>query len=91
MSMYDSAWNELKTKQTCSLVVNRHLHARIIKAVIKRKWLDIAYKVSIEPKISHLTYQKSGNTITFHLSVVLPKTLRHLEGLSLDPYGKIKL
>ena len=95
MSLYDPIWNALKDSpgpiHTKSVVVNRNLHARIIKAVIKRKWLDVGFKVAIEPKIAHLTYTREGNTITFYLSVVYPKTMRHLESLTTDKYGRIIL
>jgi hypothetical protein len=93
MSMYDPIWDAIKSSpnHTKSVVVNRNLHARIIKAVKKRKWLDIPFKVSIEPKTSWLSISRSGNTLTFHLSIYYPKDMKLPSNVTVDAKGKIVL
>lgn len=93
MSMYDPIWNTLKSSptHTASVVVNRHHHARIIKAVKKRKYLDLAFKINIEPKVSWLFTTRSGNTLTFHLSIYYPKGMNLPPDISINSQGKIIL
>lgn len=68
LSVYDPIWNQLKKDKAVSLTANRLLHARIIKAVIKRKWLDLGYKLEIEPRIATLTHSRKGSILTFYLT-----------------------
>lgn len=52
---------------------HRRLHARIIKAVKKEKWLDTVYKIDIAPAIGALTYTRTADnpdSLTFHLKLV---------------------
>lgn len=86
MSMYDPIWDTLKANLTASVVVNRHHHARIIKAVKKRKWLDLGFKLRIEPQIATLSHVRSGNTITFYLHLH-----QDLNRLRYDTKGKLIL
>lgn len=69
MSLYDPIWNNLKLKGRIDLVANPKLHARIIKAVKKRKWLDMSYKLQIEPNIAFLGHARDGNKLTFILRI----------------------
>lgn len=85
MSMYNPIWDTLKITQVASLVANRNLHARIIKAVTKRKWLDLGYKMSIEPKVALMSHTRKGNTLTFYINIAYTKHIRY------DTKGKIIL
>jgi len=71
-SEYDSIWTALKASpefpKRVSITANRLLHSRIIKAVTKRKWLDVGYKIQIDPKTSILTHSIKGSVITFFLT-----------------------
>ena len=71
-SEYTPIWNALKASdkvpKQVSITANRLLHPRIIKAVTKRKWLDLGYKLQIEPRHSILTHTCNGSTITFFLT-----------------------
>lgn len=77
MSMYDPLWAVLKVNHTASVVVNRNHHARVVKAVKKRKWLDLGYKIQIEPKVALLSHTCSGNTLTFYLTLDYTKHVTH--------------
>ena len=77
-SEYDAIWNALKAStnvpKQVSIAANRALHSRILKAVKKRKWLDIGYKIQIEPKTAILTHISSGSKLTFILTYHLNHT-----------------
>ena len=77
-SEYDAIWNSLKASKEVpkqvSIAANRALHPRILKAVKKRKWLDIGYKIQIEPKTSILTHSRDGSKLTFFLTYHLNHT-----------------
>jgi hypothetical protein len=77
MRQYEPIWYKLKTlplteasKKGVSVTANRALHARIIKAVTKEKWKDIAFKSSISPLKVILTYKRSNAILTFYIHVV---------------------
>lgn len=69
--LYEPIWIKLKAEGIASLTANRRLHARIIKAVIKEKWLDTGYKLQIYPWRSKLTYSTQHAVITFYLTKTL--------------------
>jgi len=82
-SEYDPIWNQLKASKQrpkqVSIAANRLLHARIVKAVKKRKWLDVGYKLEIEPRIATLSHSRSGSKLTFFLTLSLsPQDLEEL-------------
>lgn len=66
-SMYSPIWEKLKQDKVVSITTNRRLHSRIIKAVIKRKWLDLGYKLKIAPKTAIITTSHNNSILTFHL------------------------
>jgi hypothetical protein len=74
-SEYDPLWNALKSAplikgvKSVSIAANRLLHPRIIKAVKKRKWLDVGYKLEIEPRIATLSHARNGSKLTFFLTL----------------------
>ena len=71
-SKYQPIWNQLKQKHIVSLVAPPIIHKRIIKAVIRRKDLDIAYKFECAElhKRAKLYHSIEGNTITFILKFI---------------------
>ena len=77
-SEYDPIWNALKASdkvpKQVSITANRLLHPRIVKAVTKRKWLDLGYKIQIEPKTAIMTHKSSGSILTFFLTYHLNHT-----------------
>lgn len=72
-SRYQPIWDLLKEKHHAELVAPVVLHRRIIKAVTKRKNIDLAYKFlcSEQYKKAVLKYSVEGNTIKFKI-VFLP-------------------
>jgi hypothetical protein len=68
LRLYEPIWLSLKKHKTCTILVPTHLHARVIKAVIKEKWLDNTFKKREGWRQQYLSYHISGNEITFKLS-----------------------
>lgn len=76
---YYPIWKKLKAlpaklaeSQGVSITAPRVLHKRILKAVIKEKWLDLGYKIAIEPKHAIMTHTRSGGILTFYLRLYSP-------------------
>ena len=69
MRKYEPAWLELKKKRILRLAVPRPLHKRVIKAIIKEKWLDIGYKFERinQSYWDELAYTRNNNIIEFRL------------------------
>lgn len=65
--LYQPIWEQLKREGKVSITANRRLHPRIIKAVIKEKWLDLGYKIAIYPWNARLDYTTTHAVITFTL------------------------
>lgn len=77
---YSPIWEKLKQMPPSeastigvSITANRLLHARIIKAVIKEKWMDIGFKLQLEDKKAKLSYKTKHAVITFYLTYTLGK------------------
>lgn len=51
-----------------SITAPRPLHKRIVKAVMKEKWLDAGWKLSIDPQVAELTFARSNSILTFFLT-----------------------
>lgn len=68
-SRYQPIWDEIKKSGTATIVAPQILHKRIIKAVIKRKDVDLAYKFLCDEqhRKAKLAYKTEGNLITFSL------------------------
>ena len=78
MRQYEPIWQKLKamplsdaSTKGVSVTANRVLHPRIIKAVVKEKWMDLGYKIQIEPRKTILVHSRKHAVLTFylHLSV----------------------
>jgi len=68
-SRYNPVWEILKKDNTVAIAAMPQLHKRVIKAVLKRKNLDIAFKFS-QAELGYrckIEYQITGNTIIFSL------------------------
>lgn len=75
---YNPIWRQLKalsrelaSTKGISISAPRPLHRRIIKAVKKEKWLDLGYKLEIEPRKATLHHVRDGSKITFLLTFSL--------------------
>lgn len=78
MRQYQPIWNKLKSlplqeasKKGVSVTANRALHSRIIKAVIKEKWIDIGYKLEMEPRKMIMEHTVKHAVITFYLRIAI--------------------
>lgn len=70
VSQYEPIWITLKSERKCRITAPVALHKRIIKAVTKRKNLDIAYKVEREESgfKDELNYVCNQSTVMFTLT-----------------------
>lgn len=79
-SKYEPIWHELKEKGECRITAPAALHRRIVKAVIKRKDLDHAYKLACR----HLGFKavleisREHSVITFVLKKYPQYSYMHL-------------
>lgn len=76
---YQPIWNKLKAlpakqaaTQGVSVTAPRVLHKRIVKAVVKEKWLDLGFKMEIEPRHAIMYHSRSGSILTFTLHQYSP-------------------
>lgn len=75
---YQPIWDKLKSMPPkeastigVSITANRLLHPRIIKAVIKEKWMDIGFKIQLDDRKARLDFVTKHSTITFYLTYTL--------------------
>lgn len=68
-SQYDPIWSKLKQNGTVSITAHRAFHPRILKAVKKRKWLDLGYKYEISPRYAVLSHTSRYAILTFYLEL----------------------
>ena len=71
MRYYQGIWEKLKKDKVVRITANRHHHPRIIKAVTKEKWLDVGFKIEIEPRRPWMTHTSDHAILTFHLELKL--------------------
>ena len=73
VSQYQQIWNALKKDGTVKLTAPVVLHRRIVKAVIKRKYIDVGFKflVGERGKKAKLSYSSVGSIIEFKLEYTL--------------------
>ena len=76
MRQYQPIWEKLKAmplqeaaKTGVSVTANRVLHPRIVKAVAKEKWKDLAYKSAISPLTTILSFKRNNAILTFYLHI----------------------
>lgn len=76
-TLYTDIWNMLKAKGTCKVAAHPALHARIIHAVINKKYYDAVYKFELaeRKRRSKISYKKSASqlqlTLTEHVCIKL--------------------
>lgn len=82
MRTYEPIWARLKalpiifknnvpSTEGISITAPVFLHARIIKAVIKEKWQDVGYKITLwetQQRKATLWYKRQTSVITFYLT-----------------------
>ena len=82
-SEYTPLWEAIKAStkspKQVSIAANRALHPRIIKAIQKRKNLDIGYKLQMEGKRAILYYIRDSSKLTFILEFFPEKTIEELK------------
>lgn len=73
MRTYWPIWKQLKDNGHCKIAVHPTLHARVIKAVIKEKDMDVGYKLTHNEDcfIMKLSYKREGAMIRFFLRKVI--------------------
>jgi hypothetical protein len=75
MRKYQSIWLQLKSspKKTQVVLHPAHLHARLIKAVLKERTMDTGFRYELAEADSHAKVLTSseGNLITFRLRTYL--------------------
>ena len=76
MRTYQPIWEKLKDlsskeesllRKGVSVRAHPAHHKRIVKAVTKEKYNDVAWKLTIEPQKSSLSFTVESNVITFYL------------------------
>jgi len=74
-SRYSPIWNQLKETGVCRIAAPRCLHPRLIKAVIKRKDVDLEYKYQLAEQFKtarlEVAEDKGGAEIVFKLRFYL--------------------
>lgn len=75
MRMYLPIWLSLKKHHSVTIRSPRHLHKRVVKAVVKEKWLDSEFKEREGWRMMWLTYTIHEDEITFNLSYKLTELL----------------
>lgn len=70
VSRYNPIWAALKKDGVCVITAPPVLHPRIIKAVAKRKYRDLAFHLEMSEagKSAKLSHKISGSVITFTLN-----------------------
>jgi hypothetical protein len=67
LRQYNPIWKRLKADGSASVEAHPSRHKRIIKAVKKEKWLDLEYKLELEPRTATLEHAVKGTMIVFRL------------------------
>lgn len=79
LRMYEPIWLTLKKNKTCTIFAPPRYHKRIVKAVIKEKWMDDEFKSREGWRQHWLTYSCNDQTgeITFSINYKLTELLPH--------------
>ena len=66
---YTRIWKELKTKGTVRIAAPKPFHKRIVRAVIKEKYMDLEYHLimSESHKRTTLRYKITQSAVQFYL------------------------
>lgn len=71
LRMYEPVWLILKKHKVCTITAPAANHKRVIKAVIKEKWLDTDWKKKEGWRMMYLTWHSHADDpslITFKLA-----------------------
>jgi hypothetical protein len=70
MRQYEPIWIKLKASGEVSIAAPRQMHKRIIKAVHKEKYNDLAFRILLQEdhKRSWISNSASHNKLTFKLN-----------------------
>lgn len=76
MRQYQPIWERLKVHKVAALEAHPQLHKRIIKAVIKEKYMDITYKLLLAEAAQKaiISYSIEDRIITFKLHISIGLT-----------------
>lgn len=79
MRKYQPIWLELKKHSKVVVVHPAHLHARLIKAVLKERTMDTGFRLELaeadrNAKVLSSTSKDKPNIIIFHLKYYLDPT-----------------
>jgi len=76
MRKYYPIWNQLKSTKRAVVVHPSHLHARLIKAVLKERTMDTGfrYELAEADRYAKVFSKSDGNMITFTLKYYLDPT-----------------
>ena len=69
MRYYEPIWLRLKKHKTVSITAPKPLHPRIIKAVVKEKYLDLGFKLELDASHAILSSHSKHSILTFTLNV----------------------
>ncbi len=83
VSRYMSIWNELKAKKYCRMAAPPVLHARIIKAVQKRRDKDIAYRFELNERHEKIRMAFSSKGNILEIRMIVSTATRLLSGINL--------
>jgi|JI10StandDraft_1071094.scaffolds.fasta_scaffold1233258_2 hypothetical protein len=78
LRMYEPIWLSLKEHKSATISCPPRLHKRLVKAVIKEKWMDDKFKNKEGWRMMWLTYSVSPDSpdqITFRLSYKLTEIM----------------
>lgn len=79
MSQYECIWDRIKKlpkqeaeTQGIKIIAHRALQSRIVKAVQKRKLIDVGYKLLLGNNHARLSVFRKGAEVTFFLTIYPP-------------------
>ena len=69
MRFYEPIWIKLKAEHKAKLAAPKELHRRIVKAVMKERTSDLAFRLHLsdEQKKCWIQYSSDGNLLKFEL------------------------
>ena len=75
MRKYQQIWVELKTKALAVVAAPPHLHARVVKAVMKERTSDLIFRYELGEKElrAKIRYEVAGNYIRFKIEYMPDK------------------
>ena len=78
--MYEPIWEKLKAERKVTLAVPEKLQPRVIKAIQKEKYNDIAYKIELseEDKEAELSFESHQSRVIVILTITKLLTLRDI-------------